>query len=492
VNSRANLFTRIRFLILLCMAIACPPAYSGTFGPTTGVPLKTDEIRGLGKSDPKGMTYSGDLIFRNDILIQSGIVANRWPQGIIYFETDGTVDSTQREAFIRACQAWANVSPVKCLPRTSEQYYVVVSTHNGEACGGQKWVSCSELGMTKKDGGQGLYVFSGHWGSQYVLQHEIGHAFGLIHEQQRTDRDAFVTILWGNIADQNRGQFRTIATATTTDYDFDSIMHYDNCQFSIRSCDTSSPTEATAAIFPKACNRDLVGGKSMTPLDADGLRSAYLNQIAGLFSSSRRSECGVHNLSPQQAKLTCGENCSQLSPVSYNKIDDFHHEECSGGFVTDPPNFRRCPALKVLLSSHHNSSSFACGTGDTRTKYYWDWSCGCAKQSLDKMCSDITSSFNEAFLEKLRNSSDPKDIATARYVDVVRGWEKLGFVEKDTVKDIGHLIEKNYLDDAFRERLFAALYKMRVFIEAYLYVNKSYVLPHSTFLKIIKQQNLSL
>jgi hypothetical protein len=62
--------------------------------------------------------------------------------------------------------------------------------------------------------------------------HELGHALGLSHEQQRSDRDAYLDIFYENIENGKKDQFKKDAFVNRGDYDYKSIMHYDRYAFS--------------------------------------------------------------------------------------------------------------------------------------------------------------------------------------------------------------------------------------------------------------------
>ncbi|KAI3419620.1 hypothetical protein GPALN_004056 [Globodera pallida] len=66
------------------------------------------------------------------------------------------------------------------------------------------------------------FVLCAHMNMVRVVVHETLHALGLDHEQERPDRDDFVTILWHNINPQNSNY--------GIPYDFSSVMHYDSSQ----------------------------------------------------------------------------------------------------------------------------------------------------------------------------------------------------------------------------------------------------------------------
>lgn len=52
------------------------------------------------------------------------------------------------------------------------------------------------------------------------------HAIGQMHEQQRTDRDNYIEILYNNIPNYARNNFDISNTYDRTHYDVESIMQY--------------------------------------------------------------------------------------------------------------------------------------------------------------------------------------------------------------------------------------------------------------------------
>ncbi len=152
----------------------------------------------------------------------------RWPNGVIPYEIDPALPNQQR--VIDAVDHWNTRTPLKLTPHSSEADYVRFTPGAFDA-------ACeSAIGM--RGGAQDIVMTDACTAGNLI--HEIGHAFGLEHEQNRPDRNAYVTILYENIDKRYRLNFDpspgTVSAAGY--YDYDSIMHYSPTAFSVNFLDT--------------------------------------------------------------------------------------------------------------------------------------------------------------------------------------------------------------------------------------------------------------
>ena len=74
-----------------------------------------------------------------------------------------------------------------------------------------------------------------------AIYHEVFHVLGMLHEQQRPDRDNHVTVHFKNIPRGLDKEFQILNKIKTLDlpYDFRSIMHYKTMQGSLGQNETT-------------------------------------------------------------------------------------------------------------------------------------------------------------------------------------------------------------------------------------------------------------
>jgi hypothetical protein len=172
---------------------------------------------------------------------------NTWPGGIVPFTFDASVDETNQERAIDAMAEIEAISPVRFVPRVADGSYITFrdSTSNSSSVGRQ--------------GGQ-QFVNIQSWSFRFIIVHELLHALGAWHEQQRPDRGTYVQINWANIDDALEFNFTIPGGATAHGpYDFDSVMHYDQCAFVICSCPACT---AITVLPPNQGWQSLIGQRS--------------------------------------------------------------------------------------------------------------------------------------------------------------------------------------------------------------------------------------
>ena len=157
--------------------------------------------------------------------------SNTWPDGIVPYAFNTNVSTTNQNRAIAAMDEIEGIAPVRFIERTDETSYIVFNDSN---------VNSSFVGI--QGGAQPVNMVS--WSFRFIIVHELMHALGIYHEQQRPDRDEYVSINFGNIQSGASGNFTVRSNAETVGpYDFASVMHYGQCAFSVcGSCNASCRT----------------------------------------------------------------------------------------------------------------------------------------------------------------------------------------------------------------------------------------------------------
>ena len=163
-----------------------------------------------------------------------------WTGGNVYYAFDPSVTAASQKVFLDCAAEWATFASLHFFLRTTQANYILV-TNNPSLNGG-----LSAVGMS--GGAQLLQISPGAW-NHSVVCHELGHALGLCHEHQRSDRDSFVSINTNNIVSGHLGDFVLLTSSQNKGaYDFLSVMHYRRNAFSVDvNSNTISPLPTYSA-----------------------------------------------------------------------------------------------------------------------------------------------------------------------------------------------------------------------------------------------------
>ncbi|KAE8606499.1 hypothetical protein XENTR_v10010759 [Xenopus tropicalis] len=150
-----------------------------------------------------------------------------WPKdsnGIVNVPYTISSDYSQNEAslIMAAMQEFATLTCVQFIPQTDEDDYIAIQPLDG--C----W---SYIGVN----GGAQQVSLGKGGCIYygVIQHELNHVLGFVHEHSRSDRDNYVHINYQYISPDNIAFFDKKDTDNLgLEYDYSSVMHYPGYSYS--------------------------------------------------------------------------------------------------------------------------------------------------------------------------------------------------------------------------------------------------------------------
>lgn len=172
-----------------------------------------------------------DMLFPPDRINPRSLLpsVDLWPNGQLIFQFENGLSANRQQVFRNACALWERVSNVRCVQRNGQNDFVLVQAAN---------VNQATVGVI---GGQQVFqIFN--WNNQFIVAHELAHAFGFLHEQSRSDRDRWVTILSQNIQPNAIHNFRKYPTVNRTMYDYESVMHYGPFDFTSNGQATISPS----------------------------------------------------------------------------------------------------------------------------------------------------------------------------------------------------------------------------------------------------------
>lgn len=223
--------------------------------------------------------FDGTYVLEDDIVLDPedvhlveeddtsrGLAAARssklWPNGVVYYRFSKDLPAYLRDRTERAMHAWEDQTSIRF--RTAEagrDDFVLIVPFNTNYCR-------ANIGHF----GRRQYVWLSDICTAGLIKHELGHTLGLYHEQTRNDRDQHVKILWDNIEESKKDNFRKyrslgINARDYGDYDLWSIMHYGSWNFSTNGRPTIVRRSDGS---PIGHNRDQISDK-----DAAGVNRLY-------------------------------------------------------------------------------------------------------------------------------------------------------------------------------------------------------------------------
>ncbi|KFP79082.1 Meprin A subunit beta, partial [Acanthisitta chloris] len=166
--------------------------------------------------------FEGDIKLHGE---RNSIIGDkyRWPHVIPYVLED-TLEINAKGVILKAFEQYRLKTCIDFKPWNGEKNYI--SVFKGDGC----WSSVGNQNM-------GLQQLSIGPNCDRIgtIQHEFLHALGFWHEQSRSDRDDYVTIVWDRIQSGKEHNFNKYDDKTSdflnVPYDYNSVMHYSKTAF---------------------------------------------------------------------------------------------------------------------------------------------------------------------------------------------------------------------------------------------------------------------
>ncbi|XP_043211213.1 blastula protease 10-like [Amphibalanus amphitrite] len=250
--------------------------------------------------------FEGDIVLTKDQrLNRKGALASTWPNAVVPYII--TKSSRGDETIIlEAIAHWENAT---CLSfeRKRGQY------RKGPHIRFEKLSGCwSYVGMRKSKEGQTISIGNN---CEYlgIVVHEIGHAIGFWHEQSRTDRDSYVTVISENIQTDRGGNFNIAFTEQSlgVPYDLNSLMHYGGFAFTNNG-------------FPTLVTNDIAQAGLIGNRDVLSHRDKHLANLMYLCDASCSSPPTCANGGYVDSSCTCvcppgtsGTTCQTVTGTYY-------------------------------------------------------------------------------------------------------------------------------------------------------------------------------
>jgi hypothetical protein len=196
-------------------------------------------------------------------VITKKVGGSRWPQGVVPYEINENLPFMNKLAIMQAIDHWQKHSYLEFVELTSKNRndypdYITFIPADGTTCS-------SYVGRQK---GKQEINLSPRCTTMNTV-HELGHALGMWHEQSRSDRNAYIRIVWENIDEDHKYNFDQHLSDGKDfgEYDYQSIMHYGPLAFSKNGEKTIIPLMDGVEIGQRnqLSERDITAIRAMYP-----------------------------------------------------------------------------------------------------------------------------------------------------------------------------------------------------------------------------------
>ena len=175
-----------------------------------------------------GSYLEGDILMpQNPVILKNGLPSksSRWPYGEVPFEIAGDFTDSELDVIAFAIDEYHAQTCIRFVPHTTETDFISIVRGNSGCwssigrVGGKQEVNLQTPGCLTKPG---------------TAIHELMHVLGFLHEQNRQERDSYVTIQYQNIHERATSNFQKVprTAAFGVGYDYGSVMHYSATAFS--------------------------------------------------------------------------------------------------------------------------------------------------------------------------------------------------------------------------------------------------------------------
>lgn len=211
-------------------------------------PEETDEVN----PEETGDYLDGDIVMPLVLTMRNGLnIPNRqWPNAVVPYEIEDNFKANDLANIEDAMARFHYNTCIRFVPRSNQTDYISIG-NNRTGCwstvgrkGGKQIVNLQTPKCTRKPG---------------TVMHELNHALGFLHEQNRSERDDYVIVQYNNIHPKRMINFRKFNNTQNfgIPYDYSSIMHYSSKAFSSNGQDTLVPKVGVLSFYDLNLNSNL-------------------------------------------------------------------------------------------------------------------------------------------------------------------------------------------------------------------------------------------